>query len=266
MGQTLTILGLTTTVLGLASPLGAQMVVAGVVTDSTHRPIVGAEVMIQALGLRAETDPSGRYVLRQVPPGVRLLQVRMLGFHPHGVMIRVTVGDTVRKDFTLTAAPLELPTVEVEGKIEGPRGIGVEAFEERRRMGFGKFIADSTLRKNEHLRLPDLLNRHVGIGFRRISTGLVAASRRYTGPQGEPCYMQVIVDGVVLNRAVSPISNTGKPGGVDSLMRPPPDLLAYDVASIQAVEVYRSAAETPIEFGGTGAACGTVVIWSRRGP
>jgi hypothetical protein len=45
----------------------------------------------------------------------------------------------------------------------------------------------------------------------------------------------------------------------------PPDLKLFDVASREAVEVYRSPAEAPVEFGGEGAECGTIVLWTRRG-
>lgn len=169
-------------------------------------------------------------------------------------MRRFTAGDTVTRDFALAAAAVQLPTV------DAPRGVGVEGFQERQKVGFGKFFPDSLLRANEQMRLPEMLDRHAGIGFGRVEGALAAISRRRSSHDGKPCYMQVVVDGVIVYRSVAPGFETF------DVSKTPPDLLMYDVASLAAVEVYRSAAETPIEFGGTGAQCGTVVLWTRRGP
>ncbi len=69
-----------------------------------------------------------------------------------------------------------------------------------------------------------------------------------------PCYMQVFVDG---NRVYAPDANGG-PGP-----HPPPDLSQILARDIVGVEVYRGAAETPLQFSGLGAACGTLVLWTR---
>jgi hypothetical protein len=34
---------------------------------------------------------------------------------------------------------------------------------------------------------------------------------------------------------------------------------------MEAIEVYRSASEVPIEFGGNSASCGVIVLWTTRG-
>jgi hypothetical protein len=49
----------------------------------------------------------------------------------------------------------------------------------------------------------------------------------------------------------------------DSRM-PPPDIDQIPVIQLEAVEIYRGAADTPIELGGTGGGCGTIVLWTRR--
>ena len=45
----------------------------------------------------------------------------------------------------------------------------------------------------------------------------------------------------------------------------PPDLSKFNPLDLEAVEVYRSAAELPIEYGGTNAACGVLLLWTRIG-
>jgi hypothetical protein len=63
--------------------------------------------------------------------------------------------------------------------------------------------------------------------------------------------MQIIVDGQPLYRA-----------GLDKL---PPNLNSdLYVSELEAIEVYSGAASTPAEFNSAGAACGTIVMWTRR--
>ena len=42
------------------------------------------------------------------------------------------------------------------------------------------------------------------------------------------------------------------------------DLGSIMVSSLESVEIYRRTAEVPIEFGGGNAACGVLVVWTRR--
>jgi hypothetical protein len=67
----------------------------------------------------------------------------------------------------------------------------------------------------------------------------------------KPCYTQIIVDRVVVYQATDP--------GVD-----PPDISEYLTRSLDGVEYYSSPSRTPPEFRTTGAACGTLVLWTRR--
>jgi len=50
-----------------------------------------------------------------------------------------------------------------------------------------------------------------------------------------------------------------------STMKVPDFSRDINIAELDLVEVYRSAAETPGEFSGASAACGVIVLWSRRG-
>jgi hypothetical protein len=87
-----------------------------------------------------------------------------------------------------------------------------------------------------------------------------AASTRRSGLDlagPSPCWMGVILDGVTLYKAVST-------GHVSSF--PPPDFRKdFQVDNIEAIEVYRSASEVPMEFGGNSASCGVIVLWTTRG-
>ncbi|HSE51902.1 MAG TPA: carboxypeptidase regulatory-like domain-containing protein [Gemmatimonadales bacterium] len=244
-----------------AVPLGAQSVLAGRVReDSTGRPLAGVEVVIVGSERRTLTDASGRYVLNMLPDGRRQVLFRSVGFRPVQEWVVLGRADTVWANPMLVAQTVQLDPITVTGKPDAPRGLGLEAFEERRKLGFGKFLDSSTLRRNEHQRLPALLDRLQGIGFTIVDKGVVAVSRRRFGPMGEPCYMSVVLDGTVIYSSSAP----GLGGGGNQTERSPPDLKMFDVASLTAVELYRGAGEVPIEFGGAGAACGVLVLWTRR--
>jgi hypothetical protein len=244
-----------------ALPLGAQSVLAGRVReDSTGRPLAGVEVVIVGSERRTLTDGSGRYILNMLPDGRRQVLFRSVGFRPVQEWVVLGRADTVWANPMLIAQTVQLDPITVTAKPDAPRGLGLEAFEERRKMGFGKFIDSSTLRRNQHQRLPALLDRLQGIGFTVLDKGIVAVSRRRFGPMGEPCYMSVDLDGSVLYSSGAP----GLGGGGGPAVRSPPDLKMFDVASLTAVELYRGAGEVPIEFGGAGAACGVLVLWTRR--
>jgi hypothetical protein len=68
-------------------------------------------------------------------------------------------------------------------------------------------------------------------------------------PFPRACFLNVFLDGL-------PIWVTGS--------AEPPNLDAYNVASLEAVEVYRSAAEAPIQFQRSRTTCGVLVLWTRR--
>ena len=140
-------------------------------------------------------------------------------------------------------------------------------------MGLGKFIDSTELRRREHSRVSDVLRGIPGLNlvkfrpcprgsylcepeeFRAASgRGEVSLGRMYRDPEDAYCWMSVILDGSYLYR-----SGSGRSG------RPPDFGKDFRVADLESIEVYRSSAELPPEFGGTSGACGTVVLWSRRG-
>jgi hypothetical protein len=246
----------------LAAPLSAQSVLTGTVrADSTGRPLPGVEVVIVGSGWHTVTDGSGRYWLPMLPAGRRLALFRSVGFRPVQEWVVLGSADTVWANVMLVPQTVRLDSIVVTASPDQPRGLGLEAFEDRRRLGFGRFIDSATLRRNEHVPLVQMLGRLQGIEFARVpgEKGQIAAAsaRRQLGT----CFMQVVLDGVVIYRSVAPSGN-----GANALLgiKPPPDLQMFSVASLSAVEVYRGASETPIEFGGSGAGCGTVVLWTRR--
>ena len=229
-----------------ALPLGAQSVLAGRVReDSTGRPLAGVEVVIVGSERRTTTDASGRYVLNMVPDGRRQVLFRSVGFRPVQEWVVLGRVDTVWANPMLVAQTVRLDPLVVTAAPKAPRGIGVEAFEERRARGLGVFYDSTEIRRYEHYRVRDFLQRVPG------------QVRRPTHDGSAACLMSIYIDGVWMGGG-------GAPGTASS--KAPPDLnRELEMAQVQAIEVYRGAAEVPVEYGGTRGACGVVLVWTRRG-
>jgi hypothetical protein len=162
-----------------------------------------------------------------------------------------------------TIVPLKLPGP-VAAEPKPPKGVGFEGFEARRRIGRGKFLDSTDLRRNQHQYLDGVLNSIAGVtvvpprpcGPGQLSdcvadrTMRVALSGRQLA--SDRCFLQVVVDGVVLGRG-------GTHRWEDGF-----DLSRLGVSELRAVEVYRGGAEVPTEFNDAGAECGVLVLWTKR--
>jgi len=246
----------------------AQTLVTGTVLGDSARPISGAIVEIKALTRSVTTSARGAYALTVDKPGAYLLEVRALGFSPASRALRLASGDTLRVDFALSVVPQELAPVVVESDPL-PTGI-MRGFEERRRAGFGRFITRDMLAEREHDTVAGILRGIAGMRMVRrpndCGGGFSAATGRgiaavelspATGtmvtcgggtPMAAACYMSVYVDGVRIWAAGS---------------RDPPDFDQFRNNQYEGVEIYRGPAELPIQYQGTGAACGAILLWSR---
>lgn len=243
----------------------AQAVLTGVVRhDSTGAPLAGVEVLINGTPHRAESNAQGRYVIGGLPAGVYQAIFRKVGHLPVRVDVRLQLGDTTRANTTLIESAVVLDPVIVTGAPETRRGVGIgrEAFEERRKMGFGTFFDAEYLRRvDAHLHLDNVLRREAGVEVQPMNTpdgpGWVAFNRTRRGSTGGlNCVMQVYYNGTPIGR--------GGVLGVSGVVTT--DLRLFSLSGLEAVEVYRSTAEVPQEYGGIYAGCGVILLWSRVNP
>jgi Carboxypeptidase regulatory-like domain len=256
------------TMIHATSSTAQTRAIAGTVAaDSARgRPVENAEVMVPALSLSVRTTPKGEFRLAELPPGRYLVLVRLIGYQT--VMDSITVGTDAdaRHDFVLRESAVVLDSVVAQAKQ--PRAYissNLNGFLERmRRHAGGYFIDDSTLRKNENDRLPEVLSSRLG-GMRLLRLSGDAAymvSTRSSGlargggdskfnPLPRECYSTVYLDGLV----IYDLARTGR----DSR---PPDLSAFAVSDLADVEFYPGKASLPVEFGSSD--CGTLLLWTRE--
>jgi hypothetical protein len=253
----------------------AESGVFGVIRDAVSgRPVEAAEVWIQDTGRRVTTNSNGFYAIPGVEPGLYILEISHLGYADREVLVRVDGGQAYEVDVTLEvdAIPLEGITVTVV-----PSRLFGDMVDLQRRMelGFGDFVVRSELEIRGGT-LASILQGRSGVrvvngpgraGERflvlRESVDIVQAEqdpdvdfRRGDTPPIELrfCFPAVWVDGRRWSRPRS--------GGVG---HDPVDFTQFVAMDIEAVEIYRGAGSVPGEFGGGDAACGAVVIWTRRG-
>jgi hypothetical protein len=227
------------------SRLAAQAAITGVIKeDSSKVALAGVEVVIQALDKKATTDTAGRFTMTGLDHGIHTMLVRSIGYQPILLRAYLVTNDTLEVELTIRKSVVELAPLEVTVSAVPA---GLREFEERRLLGFGAFIDWTRLRKEEHRRTHDVFReiRGVRIHYDRFGQAFLSGSR-------SNCPMQIVLDGM-------PIYKPGAPGA-----GPPPSIDLWSIASLDGIEVYRGPSETPINYSGRGAQCGTIVLWTRR--
>jgi hypothetical protein len=228
-----------------AVSLTGQAVMKGkVLMDPSDVPLGDAEVVLEALSRSARTTNDGEFFLGDLPAGRHRVLVRRIGYQPSEYRVTLKDRDTLEITFTLTPLPVVLESLLAAGTPPVPASPRLREFEERRRMGIGRFVTWTELRLREELALAAVLGAE---GVRIVAASghrEVAVSPR----SGSNCPMQVWLDGVLIAR-----------GGRIGL-----DLSLIPVRSLGGIEIYRSAVETPLEFGLQNSQCGTLVLWTRN--
>lgn len=262
------ILLLFTTMLLFATRLTAQQasLIGTVLDESPEKPIADADVSIDVLKLTVRTDAAGNFTLSAIPPGSYRVSIRAVGRVQLNETVIFGANDRIERDFLLKRATNTLATVDVKADASPDvETVRLADFEERRKFGIGRFLTQDFLEKQDGRQLADVLGGKIP-GLRGYNMGgaqrAMASSRgissivlKLSGDATDrargatvQCYVQVVVDRQIRYR--------GTPG--EALF----DVNTIEPASIAGVEYY-TMAQTPSQFSGTGATCGTLVIWTR---
>jgi hypothetical protein len=197
-----------------------------------------------------------------------VLTFRRIGYESASVRIAVGAGGEVTADVDLNpSVPAQLEEVHVVAESP-PRG-KLAGMEHRRSIqAGGTFITSVELDSaaSAGRSLPFVLARKLPGAqitlYGRTGGALLSSGRgRMSGRQLPPadpvdpksprgCWAQVYLDGMRIY--------TTKYGGMAV-----PDLRDIPVESLAGVEYYAGDAQTPSEFAGEGAVCGTIVFWTK---
>ncbi len=101
----------TLVVLPLALLAQAQSISGVVLDESTHQPLIGANVFLEGTRWGTTTDEDGVFILNDVPAGEYVLVVEFLGYQTYRSTLSVQSGGTYRVEIFLK--PVALPGEEV---------------------------------------------------------------------------------------------------------------------------------------------------------
>jgi hypothetical protein len=214
----------------------------GTVVNEAGHPVPDAIVELSETGLTTHTDASGRFALASLPVGTHALEVRRIGFVPHRFPVHLASRAPTSVTVSLDKPVRLLDAVHVSARtVYSRRQMEIER---RRSRGQGHFIMRDELERYPASRITDVIRRIPGVRVYSSPTGDVVTVSRGETPSA-PCRPVVYLDGHRLGTAED----------VDLLASP---------NSLEAIEVYTSAAQTPVEYLGDG--CGALVLWTRIEP
>jgi Carboxypeptidase regulatory-like domain/TonB-dependent Receptor Plug Domain len=249
-----------------AAPLSAQTIRGRVVDAATGGPVprVGVTVLTpenRAFG-RARTGADGTFSVELRGPGTFRLRGERAGYQASTSQpLTVAVREAVEVTLRVSAQALQIEPLTVTGRVQPPRSrvLAQNGFYDREAMGMGKFVRREDIDRHPEHNLVHTLARIPGVELDvdRHGREIVTFTRGRTvgtlkrGQQGvrDDCFPQIYLDGSLMRYA------------------PPNDVQLDDIISpsqIEAIEVYRSAAELPPQYNGSNSACGAILIWSRH--
>ena len=220
--------------------------IAGVVTDTTGAPIVGAEIILLGTVERVSTDERGTFRIVGVPTGAASLRVRRLGFRPESVSVTVvqgadptTPGPTVQ--VRMQPAVQQLTPVVVNAGRARYSGRLAGYYERLERRTNGVFIVRADLEAGNPRSIAQVMQRQPGLEVVRRGASSTVRFR------GRLCSPEIWLDGIA-----TPL------GAVD--------LETLPADTFHGIELYLGAATAPFRYySESRKPCGTILLWS-RGP
>lgn len=275
---------LTTVLVALAgaAPAGAQHVRGRLLDLESNEPLAAGLVTLLAANrttlITAVSDRDGYWVLEVPAPGAYYIAAKRLGYQPWVTdLVEVKRGDDLQSIFHLRRLAVILDPVEVSAAATR-RSLELAGFYDRQRADFGHYITPEDIEKRQATRITDLLASLPGVNLVPTGPGSVGAvSLQLRGSdlsRGGVCRPRVFVDGVLYARGDSRPKRADD-GDVerrveDEIQELDKSLNIDDIGHpsvVAAIEVYRSATQVPVQFGGTSVEtlCGVIVIWTRTG-
>ncbi|MDP3773203.1 MAG: carboxypeptidase regulatory-like domain-containing protein [Gemmatimonadales bacterium] len=213
-------------------------IIGQLIDRDTRAPVSGAMVTLIGFASTATSDSAGRFTFTGVPPGLQVLQARVVGYVRAVWQLQLAEGEVLSDVFEMTGALVPLSPIDVR---RGTIPHRFEQFEARRERGTGHFITREEIERRRPINLPDLLRTVRGV--RAVCSGSTCTVRMARASGG--CQPDYVLDGFPSSaftvENISPLD-------------------------IQGIEIYRGASETPAEFLGSTSACGVIVVWTRSGP
>jgi len=243
-------------------------VISGTVyRDSAGHQLAAAEVLLPDLNRHVSANWAGEFKFVQLPAGRHVIVIRHVGFTPLTDTVDVANGATIDREFILTEQPASLDTVTVKASPRRYISPALQEFEERRKAGFGHFIDEEEMRKNNERRLIDVIQGHVpGVStFNMKGSGSIvgeylASGRKCgAGPTFLSCKggpQPCPVTRCVVHHYTVEVQRDDA--------RQMPDLSRYNTRDYAGVEYYAGGASMPVKYNATSSGCGVLLLWTRE--
>ncbi len=240
-------------------PTQAAALVGTVTDDSTGMGLPDAEVSIPLLHQRVVTSADGRFRLAGLPAGALAVEVRRIGFLPRRDTVTLAADQTLHRDYALTRQVTVLDTVHTT-TTHTYISPALRAFEERRARGFGHFISEETLRKNDDKMLNSvILSQIPGVYLVRVNGSIYLASGRKQAPgpvflnadRMITCFVTVYMDGARIWDYTQPAATR-------------PDFSRLSVRDFAGVEYHPGGATLPAGYSPMNSDCGVLLLWTRE--
>ncbi|MEP7067261.1 MAG: carboxypeptidase regulatory-like domain-containing protein [Gemmatimonadota bacterium] len=219
-------------------PLGRAQL-SGTVVGADGKPLEGAQIYLVGAAVGARADSRGIFHLSGLPAGTQTVEVRLLSYSPK----RYTVDLSPTRESRLAAVMDAKAQVLGEVTVQGKPTHNIPGFDDRAKRGLGTFLDREAIENRQSVLTTDLFRTIPGLTVGFDGTNYVVQSSRAVGSR---CQVQWYVDG-------SPYDNSQN--DLDQSLRPD---------DIEAIEVYKSASEVPVQFQGRDSSCGTVLVWTKR--
>lgn len=226
---------------------------SGIITDSTGKPVVAAEVRVDSTQWRSVSE-NGGFTVPRLSPGRHLMVVRSPGYALDSLHFSLDPGESM----ALTAKLQKLATLSVVSvRANADTQVAkrplphdwMEGFAERQKAHTGgTFLDERTIDSKGAMRMTELLRSVPGVQLVPIASDIGGndfkiVMRGTDTVAGESCPIQYYLDGHPFEES----------DDVDRLISP------HQVA---AMEIYSGASQVPEQFKGPHARCGVIVIWS----
>lgn len=242
--RTARILAVVAPLIGIAPAPGAgQATIRGIVLDArTERPVVGATVALTAGGVVAVTQDEGAFLLPVGGAGRFVVETSHVAYAVRTDTIHLSEGRNAVVQILLVETAIELPPITVETHSTRLEDAG---FFQRRDRGGGVFITREDIAEQKARSVSDLFARVPGLRRAQGADGNSRVDSRGGRMITRRCELQYFIDGV----------RTELGTGIDGI----------PIEIVEGIEVYRGGSEVPMQFDHGTAACGAVVLWTRRG-
>jgi TonB-linked SusC/RagA family outer membrane protein len=210
--------------------------ITGHVAGEGGVPVSGAYVAVVGIDRSATTDSLGMYLLVNVPPGMRAVRARLVGYTPQTLRVNVVAGQTATLHFTLGSAAVQL------------EGMTVVAYGEQERRDIVGSVSSVPIE-----RIADVPTMNAIQAIQNKVAGVDIVGSNYRPGASMNIRIRGVRSMVATNEPLFVVDGIPIAGGIED----------FDPANIESIEVLKDASATAA-YGSRGAN-GVVLLTTRRG-